>query len=267
MRGPTEEEILKTPPPALRMSSKTAQAYLEVRRKILAGEYSVQQVLVPKQIEAEYQINNTTTQMLLTRLANEGLIHVMPIKERTWPNNASLNEYCVVDLAQPQKQLASRQQTALPDVSPAPSAPTKEILFLKIQYADAEIARLLALTERENVVVYRQRQRRADETIVAISDLYVPFWFAAAMPELEQSKCDAYELMSRLGKIPVRGTEIVDVVQARSVERVLFELSTDDPAPLLKLQRQSFDAHNQPLAVEFLTIRADCYHLQYEISL
>ena len=137
---------------------------------------------------------------------------------------------------------------------------------MKIQYADADIARLLALTERENVVVYRQRQRRADETIVAISDLYVPFWFAAAMPELEQSEHDAYELMSRLGKAPVRGTEIVDVVQARSVERVLFELSTDDPAPLLKLQRQSFDAQDQALAVEFLTIRADSYRLQYLFS-
>lgn len=266
MRGPTEDEMLKTPPPELRMSSKTAQAYLDVRRKILTGEYPASQVLIPKQIEAEYQVNNTTTQILLTRLANEGLVRVLPIKERTWPNNASLNEYRVANLTQPQKQLASRQQTALPDVFPAPSAPAKEILFLKIQYADAEIARLLALTERENVVVYRQRQRRADETIVAIRDLYVPFWFAAAMPELEQSEHDAYELMSHLGKAPVRGTEIVDVVQARSVERVLFELSTDDPAPLLKLQRQSFDAHDQPLAVEFLTIRADSYRLQYTFS-
>jgi len=266
MRGPTEDEMLKTPPPELRMSSKTAQAYLDVRRKILTGEYPALHALVPKQIEAEYQINNTTTQTLLMRLANEGLIRVQPIKERNWPNNASLNEYRVVDRTQPQKQLASRQQTALPDVTLDASALAKEILLLKIQHADTEIARLLALPARENVIVYRQRQRRADQTIVAISDFYMPFWFATAMPELEQSECDPYELMSRLGKVPVRGTEIVEVVQARSVERVLFELSTDDPAPLFKLQRHSFDANDQPLAVEFLTIRADCYRLQYTLS-
>src|SRR5690349_6338856 len=88
MRGPTGDEILKTPPPELRVSSKTAQAYLEVRHKILSGEYAAQQVLVPKQIEEAYHINNTTTQMLLMRLANEGLVKVLAIKERTWPNNA-----------------------------------------------------------------------------------------------------------------------------------------------------------------------------------
>src|ERR1700730_2717002 len=84
MRGPTGDEILKTLPPDLRVSSKTAQAYLDVRRKILTGEYAAHQVLVPRQIEEAHHINNTTTQMLLMRLANEGLVKVLPIKERAW---------------------------------------------------------------------------------------------------------------------------------------------------------------------------------------
>src|SRR5215813_2499334 len=97
MRGPTREELQKTNPPALRTSSKTTQAYLDMRRKILTGEYPADQVIVPKQIEETYQINNTTTQVLLARLANEGLVRVLPIKERTWPYNASLNEYRVAN--------------------------------------------------------------------------------------------------------------------------------------------------------------------------
>lgn len=264
MRGPTEDEILKTPPPELRVSSKTAQAYLDARRKILTGEYPAHQVLVPRQIEEAYHINNTTTQMLLMRLANEGLIKVFPIKERAWPNNASLNEYRVADLTPTRKTVVSRQQTRLPDL---PHAIEKETLLLKIQYADAEIARLLALTEGEKVVIYRERERQADKTIVAISDLYTPFWFAEVLPELEQTGSDAYQLMQRLGKAPARCVEIVEGVQARSMERVLFELSPDDPAPLLKLQRQTFDADDHPLAVEFLTIKAESYRLQYSFSL
>src|ERR1700730_9916361 len=54
MRGPTREELQKTQPPALRMGSKTTQAYLEMRRKILLGEYPADHVLIPKQIEEEY---------------------------------------------------------------------------------------------------------------------------------------------------------------------------------------------------------------------
>lgn len=266
MRGPTGDEILKTLPPDLRVSSKTAQAYLDVRRKILTGEYPAHQVLVPRQIEEAHHINNTTTQMLLMRLANEGLVKVLPIKERAWPNNASLNEYRVADLTAAHTMLVSRQQARLSDVT-LPSHPhEKETLLLKIQYADAEIAKFLALAEGEKVVVYRERERRADKTVVAISDLYAPFWFADVLPELEQTGSDAYQLMGRIGKAPTRCVETVEVVQARSVERVLFELSPDDPAPLLKLQRQTRDADDHPLAVEFLTIRADSYRLQYSFS-
>jgi UTRA domain/Bacterial regulatory proteins, gntR family len=269
MRGPTGDEILKTPPPELRVSSKTAQAYLDVRRKILTGEYPAHQALVPRQIEEAHHINNTTTQMLLMRLANEGLVKVLPIKERAWPNNAALNEYRVADLTPARKTLVSRQQARLPDSDMAREAHLleKEMLLLKIQYADADIAQLLALAEGEKVVVYRERLRQVDKTVVAISDLYTPFWFADVLPELEQTGSDAYQLMRRIGKAPTRCTETVEVVQARSMERVLFELSPDDPAPLLKLQRQTFDGDDLPLAVEFLTIKAESYRLQYSFSL
>lgn len=264
MRGPTGDEMLKTPPPELRVSSKTAQAYLEVRHKILSGEYPAQQVLVPKQIEEAYHINNTTTQMLLMRLANEGLVKVLAIKERTWPNNASLNEYRVADLTPARKTVMSRQQAGLPDL---PHATPKETLLLKIQYADADIARLLALAEGEKVVIYRVRERQADKTVVAVSDLYAPFWFAEVLPELERADSDAYRLIVREGYNLARCVETVEVVQASSVERVLFELSPDDPAPLLKLQRQTFDEDDHPLAVEFLTTKAESYRLQYSFSM
>jgi hypothetical protein len=263
MRGPTQDDMLNTPPPELRVSSKTAQAYLDVRHKILTGEYPAHQVLVPKQIEEAYHINNTTTQMLLVRLANEGLVKVLPIKERIWPNNASVNEYRVADLTGVHKTLLQRQLEGLPETNAEVHSSEKETLLLKIQYADAEIAPLLALAEGEKIVIYRERERRADKTVTAISDLYAPFWFAEVMPEMEQVGSDAYQLMRRIGKQPVKWTEIVEVVQARSVERMLFELSLDDPAPLFKLQRRAFDADDYPLAVQFLTIRGDSYRLRY----
>ncbi len=54
------------------MGSKTTQAYLDMRQKILVGEYATDEVLVPRQIEEAFHMNNTTTQILLMRLANEG---------------------------------------------------------------------------------------------------------------------------------------------------------------------------------------------------
>jgi DNA-binding GntR family transcriptional regulator len=267
MREPTREELLKTPPPELRVNSKTSQAYLEMRRKILSGEYSASQHLIPKQIEETYQVNNTTTQMLLMRLANEGLVTILPVRERTWPNNASLNEYRVADLTQAQKVLASRLQAELPASTTETSLFSKETLLLTIQYADEEIAGLLGLAPGEKVVVYRERERRPDKTVTAISDWYAPFWFAEMIPELEQPENDVYRLLQRLGKHPTSCTETVDIVQARSVERILFERSPDDPAPLFKLRRITFDAANVPLAIQFLTASGENYRLQYTLSL
>ena len=267
MRGPTREEILNTPPPALRMSSKTTQAYLEMRRKILIGEYAEDSLIIPKQMEDTYAINNTSTQMLLMRLANEGLVKVLPVRERAWPNNAALNEYRVADLTEAQKGLALRQHALLPTLHGDVQGPNKERLLLKIQYADAEIAFLLDIGEGEKVIVSRERERSAQERVTAISDFYVPFWFAEMLPELETPDADVYTLMRHMGKHPATCTETVNVVQAHSVERILFELSPDDPAPLLKVQRLTFDTEGHPLAVQFLTIRADQYRLQYSFSL
>ncbi len=267
MRGPHREDIEKTPPPGLRMGSKTTQAYLDMRQNILTGAYPADQVIVPKQIEEEYHINNTTTQVLLARLANEGLIRVLPIKERTWPYNASLNDYRVAPLMNTQKILLKRQNAMHSDLARDEQGTEREILLLKIQYADAEMAPLLAIEEGGKVVLYRERQRRTDKTVIAITDRYFPFWFADVFPELEQKESNVYQLMRHMGKYPARCTEVVEVVQASSIERELFELSPDDPAPLLKLQQQLFDREEQPLAVQFLTIKGDHSRLEYSFSL
>ena len=267
MRGPTREEIQKTPPPELRMGSKTTQAYLDMRQKILGGEYSTNEVLVPKQIEEAFHINNTTTQILLMRLANEGLVKVLPIKEHAWPKNASLNEYRVADFTSAHKILTRREHTLPANNVPEEQADEKETLLLKIQYADAEIATLLGMAEGEKVLFYRERKRRTDKTVVWVSDTYLPFWFAEVAPELEQAGSDVYSLMRQLGKQPRRCTETVEVMHASSSERMLFELSPDDPAPLFKLQRQTCDEQGHPLAVQFLTLKADTYRFQYSFEL
>jgi len=267
MRGPTPEELLNTPPPELRMSSKTTQAYLDMRRKIIIGEYKPGQAVVPKDIEEAYKINNTGTQMLLLRLAIEGLVKVLPIKERTWPNNAALNEYRVADLNIRHRMLSTRHGDFVYDISKGGHPAYKETLTLKVQYADAEVAQLLNIAEGDKVVYHRNLQRRDPETIVAISDTYLPFWFAEMLPELEKPESDIYKLMFQLGKKPTWCTETIDVVQASSKERVMFGLSPDDPSALLKILRRSFDEDGTPLDVQFLTDRGDMYRFHYSFPL
>ena len=79
MRGPTPEEILNAQPHDLRTTTKTAQAYLDLRRKILTGEYKAHQLITPKAIDDEYKTSNTSSQIVLLRLAGEGLIKILPI--------------------------------------------------------------------------------------------------------------------------------------------------------------------------------------------
>ncbi len=267
MRGPTPEEILNTPPPALRKGSGSTQAHLDMRRRILLGEYKPGQLLIPKDIEKEYHVNNNGVQALLLRLALEGLVHVFPVKERTWPNNAAINEYRVADLNVRHRMFSTRQGVFVSDISQQGYPASQETLELKVKHADKELASLLDIEEGDNVVFHRTLQKRDPKTVVAIADTYFPFWFAEFMPELEKSDVDVLKLMVQRGRKPAWCTETVDIVQATSVERELFELSTDDPTPLLKILRRTFDNDGKPLYLDFLSDRGDIYRLHYSFPL
>ncbi|GCE27054.1 hypothetical protein KDA_25380 [Dictyobacter alpinus] len=268
MRGPSSQDILNTPPPELRMGAKATKAYLDMRKKILAGEYQVDQQLIPKEIEETYQINNNSTQLLILRLAMEGLIKVLPIKERAWPNNAAINEYRIADMNIRHRILSNRQGGFTLDISQGIQQPAiKEVKTLKVEYADEEVANLLDIEPGDKVVFYRTLQKLDKDTVIAISDTYIPFWIVDALPELEKPTTSLYQTMRQLGKKPTWCTETVDIVQASSLERVEFRLSPDDPSALIKIVRRVFNDDGQPLSVDFLTDRGDLYRLKYSFPL
>lgn len=153
------------------------------------------------------------------------------------------------------------------DISEQGPASFVEAKKIEIQYADTEIASLLDISEGDSLVFYRSYQKIGDGTIIAISDTYLPFWFAAILPELYKPNCDIYQLMVQLGKKPFWCTETDDIVQATSVEREIFNLSADDPSALLKIVRKVFDDQGNPLSVDFLTDRGDKYRLHYSFPL
>jgi DNA-binding GntR family transcriptional regulator len=267
MRGPTPKQILDTPPPELRMGSRVTQAILDLRQKILTGEYQADQILTMKSVKDAYKLNNIETQTALLRLAIEGLVKIQPVRKRAWPNNAALNEYRVADLNIRHRLLSTRQGDFVSDISQRGYPASKETLELEVQYADEEIALLLNVSPGEPVIFHRNLQHRDSETIVAICDSYIPFWFAPMMPEMRKLDYDVYQLMRSIGKDPFWCKETVDMVQASSVERVLFGLSPDDPSSLFKILRRSFDKTGEPLEVQFLTDRGDTYRLHYSFPL
>lgn len=264
MRGPNLQDILNTAPPDLRAGTKATQAYLDIRRKILSGEYEVNRRLIPKSIEDEYHINNNSTQLLMLRLATEGLVKVIPVKEKTWPNNAAINEYRIADLNIRHRILSNRQEGFPFDISQGKQQPAKkEVEALEVQYADQEVADLLNIEPEENVIFYRTIQKLDEDTIIAISDIYLPFWLVETLPELKKPTTSLYRLMRQLGKKPTWCAETIDIVQASSLERVKFGLSLDDPSALIKTVRRVFDDEGHPLSLDFLTDRGDSYRLKY----
>ena len=266
MRGPTTDDILNTNPPELRLSSSTTQAYLDMRRKILQGEYATGQQLTPKEIQDAYSINSNGVQVLLYRLATEGLIKVTPVRERNWRNNAALSEYHIADLNVRHRIFSNRQGDFVSDVARPDAPPEKRTIELKVQYADDEVANLLEIKSQERVIFHRNLQYRGNIPI-AISDLYIGFWFVEMLPELEKPDSDIYALMKTLRRHPAWCTETVDIVQATSKEREVFELSPDDPTPMIKILRRSYDEDGTPLDIQYLTDRADMYRLHYSFPL
>lgn len=267
MRGPSHKEVLGTNPPELREKGKNNDAYLDIRRKILTGEYKANDSLSTKDIREKYDISNSSIPILLIRLAGEGLVNILPIRERKGTNNAAINDYRVADLDMKRSILSTRQRGFVSDNTQEDQRPHIESLVLKIVYADEEIASLLGIIPGENVIYHRTLQRRDPHTVVAIADTYLPFWFAEAMPQLEKPDSDIYQIMRNLGKNPVWCTETVDVTHATSAERVHFELSPDDPAALLKILRRAYDDAGNCLSVDFLTDRGDTYRLHYSFPL
>jgi hypothetical protein len=267
MRGPTIEENLNVIPSDLRANTKTTQAYLDVRRKILTGELKAHQIITPKDIDEEYKTSNTSTQIILLRLAGEGLIKIQPIKERVGVNNAAINEYQIADLNIRHRMLSTRHGDFVPDISQQDKRAHIETRILKIQYADEEIASLLNIDEGKNVIFRRTYQYQNPDTLIAISDAYFPFWLVEVLPELEKPDIDAYQLMFKLGKTPSWCTETTDVVQSTTFERQIFGLSSDAPVPLLKILRRIFDDKGNPLLADFLTDRGDIYRFHYSFPL
>ena|SRR2546421_110013 len=263
MRISSQEELLETLPVELREKSKTGQAYIEVRRKILVGEYQPDQIILSRELEQTYYVSNTGAQNVLSRLAIEGLVKVLPIKKKTRATSAALGEYRVADIKMRNRMLTTRHGDFVSDVGKDGYPAYKETLLLKIEYADPEVARLLDIEEGEKVIFHRNLQRRDKETIVCINDQYLPFWFVEMMPELEKPDSDVYELLRKLGKQPYWYTETVDIVPANTVERAMFGLSFDDPTSMFKIVRRSFDREGHPLEVQFLTDRGDIYRLHY----
>ena len=188
MRGPTMNEILNTQPDL--RPSKTTTAYLDIRKKILTGQHRINQVITPKVIDDEYKVSNSATQQILLRLAGEGLIKIHPVTERTGSNNAAINEYRVADLNIRNRMFSTRQAGFITDISAQNETAQSEVKALKIQYADAEVANLLKVAEGDNIIFLRTYQYQNPDTLVAISDTYLPFWFAPLMPELEKPDID-----------------------------------------------------------------------------
>ncbi|MBA2395297.1 MAG: GntR family transcriptional regulator [Ktedonobacteraceae bacterium] len=267
MRILSQDKLLETLPVELREKSKTGQAYIEIRRKILLGEYQPDQIIIPREIEETYHVSNTSVQNILSRLAIEGLIKVLPIKRKTRATSAALGEYRVADLKMRDRMLTTRHGDFVSDVGKGGHPAYKETLLLKIDYADPEVAHLLDIAEGEKVIFHRNLQRRDKETVVCINDRYLPFWFVEMMPELEKPDSDVYELLRKLGKKPYWCTETVDSVPANTVERAMFGLSFDDPTFMFKIVRRSFDREGHPLEVQFLTDRGDIYRLHYSFHL
>ncbi len=267
MRILPQDNLLETLPVELREKSKTGQAYIEVRRKILLGEYQPDQLLLPREIEQTYHVSNTGAQFLLIRLAIEGLVKVLPIKKKTRATSAALGEYRVAGLKMRDRMRTTRHGDFVGDVGKGGYPAYKETLILKIDYADPEVAHLLNIAEGEKVIFHRNLQRRDKETVVCINDQYLPFWFVEMMPELEKPDTDVYELLRKLGKKPYWCTETVDSVPANTVERAMFGLSFDDPTYMFKIVRRSFDCEGHPLEVQFLTDRGDIYRLHYSFHL
>ncbi|MEU2179907.1 GntR family transcriptional regulator [Streptomyces thermolilacinus] len=141
---------------------------------------------------------------------------------------------------------------------------TQRITFAGEVAAPDEAAALLGLAPGEPAVV-RRRVIELDGEPVELTDTYYPVEIARGTPLAGTAKIrgGAVTLLAELGHT---GARVVETVTARlPTDEECDLLHIDARQPVLRLARQTLDAHDRPIQADLMTMPAHRQRLRYEM--
>ncbi|WDV53314.1 UTRA domain-containing protein [Streptomyces coeruleorubidus] len=132
--------------------------------------------------------------------------------------------------------------------------------------APTEVARLLAVSEGELVVV-RRRLILLDDEPNELTDTYYPATIARATPLAGTAKIrgGAVTLLAELGYVGVLVREDVTAGLPEDDEQQALRLTPTDP--VLRLTRLTLDRDDRPIQVDRMVMPAQRQQLRYEIRI
>lgn len=199
-----------------------------------------------------FGVSRVTVRKAVEELESEGIIYKFQGKGSFVKN--------------PQKitQVLSRLTSFTEDMQAQSMKPSSKILLTECTAANEEVAEKLGIAPGSEVILLR-RLRLADEIPMAIETIYLDHTLLEPVLT-EFSEGSLYTFMrDRLGIVPTRAVQSIEVAKLMKWEAAL--LDNVDLKIALLMNRQTFDASDQPIEYVISKYRADRYKFHIELSI
>ena len=218
-----------------------AQVLADMRVRLSAGEFT-DGVPPERELIEEYEVSRHTMRESMRRLHSEGLI------DRERGRGTFLRQ-------QPIEQRTGALYSLFRSIENQGIEQRSKVLDLDKRTSE-EVAARLKLASRTSFV-YLHRLRYADDTPIALDELWIPHAIAAPLLKVDFEHTAVYaELDSRCEVRPGAGWERIQPALPSQAERALLGLSAQEPVFLV----ERYTSHGgRPLEWRRTIIRGDLY--------
>ncbi len=221
--------------------------------KIVVGEW-LPGMMIPseRELSDEYEISRMTARQALSELTSEGLLR------REQGRGTFVAERKI-------RQGLSRLSGFTEDMTDRGLQPGGKVLHLAVESAPASALRPLQLTPGQEIVIL-ERLRNADGEAVALEKSHLSFSHVQQLLGEDFANGSLYQtLTEQYDIVPTRAEQQVGADLCTAREQALLNLSAG--APILRIQRITYDQWGRPFELNEAAYRADRYLFFAELDL
>ncbi|GAA2510947.1 GntR family transcriptional regulator [Pilimelia columellifera] len=237
-----------------------------IRDQIRSGELPPG-TRVPTEVELRkrYDVSRNTVRDALEVLRNEGLL-ISSQGRGAWVRAEPQMRYHASLTGSRTKRLeAERRLDTFGQQIRAQGKVPKQVSTVEVAPAPVEIARLLNLTEGDQVVV-RRRVQFADDEPLQLGDSYYPLDLVQGSKIMDSADVleGTDQILEDLGHTPTRYHDQITWRMPTAEESTKLRLA---PAtPVGRLLRTSYDQHDQPIEAYEVVLPSDRHVLVYDVD-
>jgi GntR family transcriptional regulator len=223
--------------------------YLQLKNALIAdidaGQYKPHQRLMSeRELGEKFKVSRMTVRQALTEMIREGILYTQ-VGKGTYVNDSKIKQEL--------QTLTGFSQ----DMAARGAVVSAQVLDARIIPATLTLAAIFSIPMNTELVLL-SRLRLSDGIPLAIEEAYIWYQVCPGILECDFSKESLYNILAtRYGTILVRAEQTMEASLALPKEAELLQISP--PAPVLRLERLSYNEQNILMEYVKSTYRGDRY--------